>query len=358
MTTPAPAAEPTPPSKVHDMWLSVLDFLDRNATAAWSHMISSGVGFVMPPQVRALRSPRDQAAALVRAEADRLASAQLYHFDTEACAAATKAEVRMQDLGELAPSPSGLIVWAEPPFAPNGVPIAAASWGIAYDGGTWMSWWSDTAAAIRRYGQPEQLLHINGHLTFHEEAHIPPQGWPGNVDKPNDPSYAAYRSLLGAWTAIDTGLVAPTGTLDPIPALRKQAKRMNLDPRPVHTYGASTTEPTATTPDTVLSRILGGRRVPGHPYPGTLPADLAPWHCYLPDTGHSLLVMLDPVDKGAKVDAAHEATVVVDAFVPAPVKAVLRAGWRIKDGYIRTPLRYDMALGLLTDPGDDEYDTP
>ncbi|MET9403560.1 hypothetical protein [Kitasatospora sp. NPDC002965] len=357
MSTPDRASELTPAAEVHDMWLSTLDFLAGNATPAWAHMIDAGSDFVMPPQVRALRRSTDRAAALARAEADRLAAAELFHFDTDACRAAAKAEVRTQSLLELAPSPSGLIVWEEAPFDTGGIPIRAASWGIAYDGGTWMSWWIDTAAAIRLRGLPNQILGINGHLTFHEEAHIPPNGWPGLVDRPEHRFYPAHRSLLGAWAAIDTGAVTQNRTLDPAPAVRKQAKRLRLDARPLRSYGAGTVPALATTPETIVQRTLGRLLLPHHPYPGNLPADLAPWHCYLADSGHCLLVMIDPMDKGSKTAAAHEDTTVADAFVPAPVKAVLRAGWRIEDGHIRTPMRYDIALGLLTDPDDDEFDT-
>ncbi|MBT2394347.1 hypothetical protein J7E87_34345 [Streptomyces sp. ISL-1] len=47
--------------------------------------------------------------------------------------------------------------------------------------------------------------------------------------------------------------------------------------------------------------------------------------------------------------------VLTGMLVSAPVKTVLRAGWQVKHSYIHTPLRYDEALGLLTDPGDDEF---
>ncbi|MFJ8966710.1 hypothetical protein ACIRG5_45675 [Lentzea sp. NPDC102401] len=43
--------------------------------------------------------------------------------------------------------------------------------------------------------------------------------------------------------------------------------------------------------------------------------------------------------------------------VPAPVKSVLRAGWTVReDGYVVTALPYDPQLGLVTEPGDDEFD--
>lgn len=43
--------------------------------------------------------------------------------------------------------------------------------------------------------------------------------------------------------------------------------------------------------------------------------------------------------------------------VPAPVNSVLRAGWTMReDGYLITGLPYDPQRGLVTDPGDDEFD--
>lgn len=41
--------------------------------------------------------------------------------------------------------------------------------------------------------------------------------------------------------------------------------------------------------------------------------------------------------------------------MPAPVKAVQRTGWDVRDGYVVSDLTYDDTLGLVTDPGDDEF---
>ncbi|MDQ4104910.1 MAG: hypothetical protein M3186_14795, partial [Actinomycetota bacterium] len=67
----------------------------------------------------------------------------------------------------------------------------------------------------------------------------------------------------------------------------------------------------------------------------------APWHCYIPDSGHSIVI----------VTAQDQHT------VAAPVKAVLRAGWTITpEGYVLCDLPYDPELGLITEPDDDEFD--
>ncbi|WP_280426424.1 hypothetical protein [Nocardia carnea] len=78
-------------------------------------------------------------------------------------------------------------------------------------------------------------------------------------------------------------------------------------------------------------------------YPGSLPEDLAPWHLYIIDGGHSALVTLS-----ATGEDGHE--------VAAPVKTVLRHGWTVlADGRIHADLPYDPQLGLITEPGDDEH---
>ncbi|WP_329492471.1 hypothetical protein OG618_37490 (plasmid) [Kitasatospora sp. NBC_01246] len=350
--------EPTSVEQVHDMWLGILEFLGTNATNSWSFMMDRGIGFVMPPQVRSLPTSHARASALAQAEFARLAGAQLFHLDASAGRAADQATLRAQNLVELAPSPSGLIVWEEAPYTvAGGIPIRAVSWGIAYDGGTWMSWWSDNAATVRAGLSAPESLGLFGRLMFHEEAHLPPKGWPAQAETPGDRSYPAYRSLLSAWTAIDSGTIEEAEASEAIPAVRKSGKRLGITVPAVRRLRAATAASAAvTTPDVIIRRVLAGTQITGRPYPGTLPDELAPWHCYTADGGHSLLVMLDPMNRGERVTAGHEATTLSGVFVPAPVKAVLRAGWRIQDGYVHTPLRYDSTLGLLTNPEDDEFD--
>ncbi|MFE2723935.1 hypothetical protein [Kitasatospora sp. NPDC059327] len=104
-----------------------------------------------------------------------------------------------------------------------------------------------------------------------------------------------------------------------------------------------------TTPDpaAVITRALAGYLVPGHRYHSPLPDDLAPWYCYTHDGGHSILVA---VPEPGRALSEEELT-------PAPVKAVLKAGWRTDTatGLIVSDLTYDPVLGLVTDPDDDEY---
>lgn len=88
------------------------------------------------------------------------------------------------------------------------------------------------------------------------------------------------------------------------------------------------------------------------PYGRALPDELARWHCYTLDGGHSIVVVLDDGTVGDEPSAQK----LRDHLVPAPVKAVERAGWRVMDsGFVVCKLPYDPELGLVTEPGDDEY---
>ncbi len=91
----------------------------------------------------------------------------------------------------------------------------------------------------------------------------------------------------------------------------------------------------------ILGEFYGGEKA----YPGELPIEIQPWHCYAIDSGHNVLVLL-------KADANAENR--DDLLVPAPVKAVVRTGWEIVDGYVVCDLPYSASLGLLTSPHDDE----
>ncbi|MFF9192706.1 hypothetical protein [Streptomyces rochei] len=103
-------------------------------------------------------------------------------------------------------------------------------------------------------------------------------------------------------------------------------------------------------PRGVIASSLGGMVDHSRAYGRPLHPDIAPWHCYT-DGGHSILVVLDDGTLGDE-PSEQELT---DNLVPAPVKAVERAGWRMAAGYVVAKLPYDPTLGLLTDPEDDEY---
>ncbi|MFB6985596.1 hypothetical protein [Streptomyces sp. NPDC056304] len=344
-----------PPESTHELWLPTMDFTRTNAPVVWAQMIRQGIRFVMPPQVAALPRAEDQAAALAEAERERLATADLYYLDAAACEVAETVELRQQAIEQLLPSAAGFLVWEEPPMhLRGGIPIRAVSWGVAYDGGTWVSWWSDTNASVRLGLAGSNSLLVMGPLTFHEEVHLPPNAWPVQVSNPADATYGMFRGVFGAWAAIDTGAVQEQ-QVPPLPRVRKQARRqLQVEAPPVRCFTPSASGGTVTAPQTIVRRTLAGLLL-DRPYPGEMPAELALWHCYVKDSGHCLLVMLGPAEDGYRPSAGGLARI-EDAFVPVPVKAVIRAGWRIGEGgYVHAALPYNPELGVVTDPEDDEF---
>lgn len=104
-------------------------------------------------------------------------------------------------------------------------------------------------------------------------------------------------------------------------------------------------------PREVIARSLGHMVDFGRVYKRPLHEEIAPWHCYPLDGGHSILVVLDDDTLGE----APSRKQIEDNLVPAPVKAVERAGWRMVGGFVVCKLPCDPELGLVTDPEDAEY---
>ncbi len=100
----------------------------------------------------------------------------------------------------------------------------------------------------------------------------------------------------------------------------------------------------------IVTRVVGVYAAPTTTYPTLLPDDLRDLYVYTVDGGHSIFIA--PREAQAQFPGAP----VVDLLVPAPVRAVLRAGWTVDvAGYVWCDLPYDATLGLLTEPEDDEY---
>lgn len=101
--------------------------------------------------------------------------------------------------------------------------------------------------------------------------------------------------------------------------------------------------------DAIISQCLRQWRAPDQPYPRQLPPELELWRCYTIDGGHSILVVLKGVYE-------QDGPPITGSTLPAPVKTVERTGWTvIEGGYLLCDLPYDPALGLIVQPGDDEY---
>lgn len=104
----------------------------------------------------------------------------------------------------------------------------------------------------------------------------------------------------------------------------------------------------------LLERAMAGINVPGRPYPRPLPAELAPWHCYIVDSGHCLACVplcLWPQD----ALLAGPEVVLGGLLIPVPVQAVIAAGYQITEGFIVVDLPYDPDLGLEAPDGREEW---
>lgn len=82
-------------------------------------------------------------------------------------------------------------------------------------------------------------------------------------------------------------------------------------------------------------------------YPEMLAPELEVAYCYTLDGGHSVIVVLE--------NEYIEGTPVEDWLVPAPVRAVLRAGYTVRDGLVWCRLPYSPEIGLLIEDNDEEF---
>lgn len=87
--------------------------------------------------------------------------------------------------------------------------------------------------------------------------------------------------------------------------------------------------------------------LPGRRYHSALPPELEAAYCYTVDGGHSVIVVLE--------NEYVEGSPVEDWLVPAPVRAVVRAGYTVRDGLVWCRLPYSREIGLLTREEDDEW---
>lgn len=112
---------------------------------------------------------------------------------------------------------------------------------------------------------------------------------------------------------------------------------------------------------------LEGLPVLDRPYPGELPADLAPWHVYLADAGHSVLVVRheDVSDPFGRVLYQADPPVLdsdVDGLLlPVPVRTALRLRYEMHPAGSRglvpvvAGLDYSRDVGLVVPAEDEEF---
>ncbi|MEV4974980.1 hypothetical protein [Streptomyces scopuliridis] len=344
---------------VHALWLQTLDFLRYNAPQTWADMLQQeGVTFLMPPAVAALERVEDQAAALANAERRRLRKADLFYITREAAASVAGIDVPcIAQIASIVPSPSGLMVWEEPPVhIERGVVLRAVSWGPAYDGGTWWSWWTDTAACVRAGITEPSMLMIHGGLTFHEEVHTEPDFWPVQADDPALPEHLQFRALLFTWMAISCGLLVYRESVGPSQDICGHLRRTGMESRAVHRVIPASSGDRPELAQILRRQLqLDGTSMEERPYPGYLPAQLAPWHVYVPGLGHRLIVEIPSLEPGQTAVPTLGASRRVGNLAFAPVRTVLRQGWQFHNGYMQSLLRYEPEFGLLTEPGDEEF---
>jgi hypothetical protein len=84
-------------------------------------------------------------------------------------------------------------------------------------------------------------------------------------------------------------------------------------------------------------------------YPRQLPEELRPYHCYILDSGHSIMCVLETHLEEARKSSMD------DYELPVPVKYVLEKGYRFVDGYVVVEAEYSEELGLMVDDKYSEY---
>ncbi|MGW4167203.1 hypothetical protein ACWEGX_09765 [Streptomyces chartreusis] len=203
-------------------------------------------------------------------------------------------------------------------------------------------------------GGPAMLI-ANGALTFRVETYAAPDEWPVQADNPALPEHEQFRALLYAWMAVSCGLLVYTESVAPSQAVCKHLRRMDLKSRPVHRVIPATVDRPGLAQILRRQLQLDGIATEERRYPQPLPAELAPWHVYLTDLGHCLMVQVPSLTPGQTAVPTLGVGSRVSNLVFVPVRSVLREGWEFSNGYLQSPLRFEPEFGLLTDPDDDEF---
>lgn len=86
-----------------------------------------------------------------------------------------------------------------------------------------------------------------------------------------------------------------------------------------------------------------------HPYHSELPKELAPYHVWVPDCGHSIMCVLTQFIDEAKVGK------ISDYQLPVPVKYVLQKGYTVHPNCIEVNVPYNKELGLYIEGDYEEW---
>lgn len=234
----------TNPHSAHVARAALARFLRDTAPSLWSRMFASGIEFTLSPTMSTSAPPEAHAVHLAAAERERLSHAELYHIGPAATEIALTTVPRPRPIPELLPSPAGLVVWARPiARVAGGGPVVAALWGPSDMGSTWISWWSDTAAAAAGTGRDTAVpLSVHDPLAHVHETLVYPNVWPSQVENDTSPVRPLYRGLFGTWQSLADGTTSTTITVDAEPDALAAAAREGLRPRPVRYITADPAE--------------------------------------------------------------------------------------------------------------------
>ena len=173
---------------VHALWLQTLDFLRCNAPQMWTDMLRQGGGDILdaahrggtgagsrsgrrpgqrgkPPATQSRLVLHHAGSRRERRRADRH---PVHRPDRQHCALT----LRTDGVGRAAGTRR------------RGVALRAVSWGPAYDGGTWWSWWTDTAACVRAGIAEPSDADDPRRADLPRGVHAEPDFWPVQADDP------------------------------------------------------------------------------------------------------------------------------------------------------------------------------
>jgi len=88
---------------------------------------------------------------------------------------------------------------------------------------------------------------------------------------------------------------------------------------------------------------------PDKRYPTPLPEEVAGWYCFTVDGGHSILVAIKDLFRGA------DPTETQRFLVPVPVKTALRSYTITPEGYVLCDLPHFSSFGAIIPFGDREF---
>ncbi|WP_338704065.1 hypothetical protein V2W30_39925 (plasmid) [Streptomyces sp. Q6] len=139
--------------------------------------------------------------------------------------------------------------------------------------------------------------------------------------------------------AISCGLLVYRDSVDSSQDISGHLRRMSMESRVVHRVIPASSGGRLGLAQILRRQLhLDGTVTEERPYPGNPPAQLAPWHVYVPDLGQGLIVEIPSLEPGRAAVPTLGASRRVGNPAFAPVRMVLRQGWQFHNGYVQSPL--------------------